>query len=80
MRPKDSHAYLDRSKVYEAKGDAAKAMADVDQAVKIDSKNTDAQNWKKYLEERQKSQQAQPPPLPPPPPKTTPAPKATKPS
>ncbi len=71
LRPKDGHAYLDRSKVYEAKGDTAKAIADADQAVKLDSKNADAQNWKNYLEAKQKSKESQPPPLPPPPPKTS---------
>ena len=45
-KPNDKAAYLDRSYVYELKGDLANGIADCDKVLSLDPKNEDATNRK----------------------------------
>ena len=82
-KPKDKEGYLDRSYVYELKGDLAKGIADCDKVLSLEPTNEDAKNRKARLEYKQKGALATPTPTARPrrtlPPEATPTPKPKKP-
>ena len=63
-KPKDKEAYLDRSYVYELKGDYAKGIADCEKVLSLDPGNVDAKNRKARLEYQVNAAKATPTPTP----------------
>jgi tetratricopeptide (TPR) repeat protein len=63
-KPNDKEAYLDRSYVYELKGDYAKGIADCDKVLSLDPNNQDAKNRKARLEYQEKKANSTPTPTP----------------